>query len=749
MKKLISLTLMLVFLLCATPAAYATEVTEPIEGSTPSVKTLDELQAAIEAADDGDQIQILDSIVFDSGEYCVGASDKTVELLYDNYSGGRELFVINAAVTRITLQNLSIVGNGLDCDSVLETSLMSQEVLLSNVTIQGLSCLYPICNTGVMEIKNCSFIDNNGSYGGHIRNQRGTLTVSGSTFVGGKTGGCGGAIYNFATLIVSDSVFENNYANFGGAIYSVGNSEITNSRIINNAAEYYSGGVLNSGLTSYYMVITDCEIYGNTAGVWADDISNHTKITIQYTKDISDIYTTTDRVPNGWQSDSSENRKGITDIEEYDIPIISTQAAGESLHLRFVFEDEIKEDNADDTPPTPHEDVPPEPSEPEATEPSEPEVTEPTEPSEPEITEPTTPSEPDIPDPTLPSEPETTEPTPGKNNPAETDPEETSPEVPTETTPDESEPLEESTPSPETPDDVCPPEEPDETGSTQPSAPEDSTVPAEDPTLPGSGENPSDDPNEPDDTETTVPSTGGAEDTTPLEPEYSEDIYPTIPESSEVPAAPSIGDDAESAEPEDTEDTPPVIRDDIERAPSIPDSTEPHIPPSDSQEETTVTEPYNDPSMPTEETEQDTPQETVPVTEPAPSNTEDIEQNAPPEETGCSDTPTEPDTHEPSNPVGEVPSNPPSKNIEEGAASKDDASTSSQTEDGRNQGYVEHTQDENGNTGYGEPVANASLIAEEVILKVNRIVSFILIISLIELGVLLVLFIHWLKRVRK
>lgn len=282
--------------------------------------------------------------------------------------------------------------------------------------------------------------------------------------------------------------------------------------------------------------------------------------------------------------------------------------------------------------------------------------------------------------------------------------------------------------------------------------------------MPGSGKNPSDDPNEPDDTETTVPSTGGAEDTTPLEPEYSEDIHPTIPESSEVPTVPSVGGDAESAEPEGTEDTPPVIQDDIERAPSIPDSTEPHIPPSDSQEETTVTELDNEPLMPTEETEQDTPQETVPVTEPAPSNTENIEQNATPEETGCSDAPTEPDTHEPSNPVGKVPSNPPSKNIEEGAVSKDDASTSSQTEDGGNQGYVEHTQDENGNTGYGEPIANASLIPEEVILdtatesesgsesivlnptaseynddsnwkKVNRIASSILIISLIELSV--------------
>ena len=445
MRKLISLTLMLVVLLCAAPAAYATEVTEPIEGSTPSVKTLDELQAAIEAADDGDQIQILDSIVFDSGEYCIGASDKTVELLYDKYSGGRDLFVVNTAATRITLQNISIIGNGLDCDSVLETSLMSQEVLLSNVTIQGLSCLYPICNTGVMEIKNCSFIDNNGRYGGHIRNERGTLTVSGSTFVGGKTEGSGGAIYSLATLTVSDSVFENNYANFGGAICSLGNSEIRNSRIINNTARYYSGGVLNSGLTSYSMVITDCEIYGNTANDYADDISNYTKITIQYTKDIPDIYTTTDRIPHGWQSDSPENRKGITDIVGYDIPIISTQAVGESVHLRFAFEDEIKEDNADDTTPTTPEDTPPEPSEPENTEPttpSEPDVTEPTTPGEAEITEPTTPSEPSTSDPTSPSEPETTEP----DSPNE--PDNSDPVLPTE--PEATDPTQEETDHTET-----------------------------------------------------------------------------------------------------------------------------------------------------------------------------------------------------------------------------------------------------------------------------------------------------------
>lgn len=70
MKKLISLALMLVVLLCAKPTVYAMEGTEPIEENTLSVKTLGELQSAIASAEDGDEIQVLKSIVFESGEYC-------------------------------------------------------------------------------------------------------------------------------------------------------------------------------------------------------------------------------------------------------------------------------------------------------------------------------------------------------------------------------------------------------------------------------------------------------------------------------------------------------------------------------------------------------------------------------------------------------------------------------------------------------------------------------------------------------
>lgn len=106
---------------------------------------------------------------------------------------------------------------------------------------------------------------------GHIHNEKGALTISGSTFTGGSGIGDGGAVRNWGTLKISDSVFENNYAHHGGAIYSLGNCEIKNSRIINNTARNIGGGISNNGIITNSMVVTDCEIYENTAGEWADD----------------------------------------------------------------------------------------------------------------------------------------------------------------------------------------------------------------------------------------------------------------------------------------------------------------------------------------------------------------------------------------------------------------------------------------------------------------------------------------------
>lgn len=82
-------------------------------------------------------------------------------------------------------------------------------------------------------------------FGGAIFNQFATDNnyVNDATFDGNKASKYGGAIYNSGLLNVKNSNFTNNTANAGGAIFNGGNMDITNSRFSNNTASKL-GGVL-------------------------------------------------------------------------------------------------------------------------------------------------------------------------------------------------------------------------------------------------------------------------------------------------------------------------------------------------------------------------------------------------------------------------------------------------------------------------------------------------------------------------
>ena len=86
-------------------------------------------------------------------------------------------------------------------------------------------------------------LTNPGEYGGGIDN-KGTLTVTGSTFSGNYVGnGPGGGIYNWGTLTVMDSTFSGNSATSGGGINN--NSTLTlivmGSTFFGNSATYGGG----------------------------------------------------------------------------------------------------------------------------------------------------------------------------------------------------------------------------------------------------------------------------------------------------------------------------------------------------------------------------------------------------------------------------------------------------------------------------------------------------------------------------
>jgi hypothetical protein len=108
---------------------------------------------------------------------------------------------------------------------------------------------------------------NAGGTGGGIEN-RGTLTVTNSTFSGNSTGFCllcgpsgyGGGIENRGTLTVTNSTFSGNSAGGGGGIDSSGTLTVTNGTFSGNSA--FDGGGIGSGGT---LTVTNSTFSGNFA----------------------------------------------------------------------------------------------------------------------------------------------------------------------------------------------------------------------------------------------------------------------------------------------------------------------------------------------------------------------------------------------------------------------------------------------------------------------------------------------------
>ncbi|AEG18344.1 beta strand repeat-containing protein [Methanobacterium paludis] len=101
-----------------------------------------------------------------------------------------------------------------------------------------------ICNSGIANITNSNFTDNNvTNAGGAICNDQGTLNVNNSTFTNNTAQEKGGVLYNYlsgnsnSTITVTNSTFTGNTAPNGGIFHnSGGNATISFSGIINNGS---------------------------------------------------------------------------------------------------------------------------------------------------------------------------------------------------------------------------------------------------------------------------------------------------------------------------------------------------------------------------------------------------------------------------------------------------------------------------------------------------------------------------------
>ncbi len=147
------------------------------------------------------------------------------------------------------------------------------------ITLSGLTFRHGRCNgscdgpldggggiinqAGNLTLDASTVSSNYATYGGGIYNQSGTLTVSNSTFAGNSATTIGGGIYNQSgTLTVSNSTFANNSATSGGGIESYGALLVTSSTFSDNSATGDGGGAI---LHADTLIVTNSTFSDNSA----------------------------------------------------------------------------------------------------------------------------------------------------------------------------------------------------------------------------------------------------------------------------------------------------------------------------------------------------------------------------------------------------------------------------------------------------------------------------------------------------
>ena len=238
MKKMLSLLLVFILVLSTVTSAFAADDIEggeqPQESeiqTTVTVGTLDELQAAIAAAEDGDTIAISAEITLDGVAL---ETDKNIAIIRaDTYESGSFFRLKNSAeLSGFTMENYKSSATVV-CDSAAEIKHCS---FVGDVEItESFIKAYMLFSKADVVISDCSF---SGALYSAIRsNQNAQLSITNSTFSNNSSYAQGGAIHSSGTLILDNCTFTGNKAVSGGGVYCSGNLTITDCQFSGNQIE--------------------------------------------------------------------------------------------------------------------------------------------------------------------------------------------------------------------------------------------------------------------------------------------------------------------------------------------------------------------------------------------------------------------------------------------------------------------------------------------------------------------------------
>lgn len=289
MKRILSMTISLALVLSLATTAFATEGGEQPQ----EVSTLEELQAAVTAAEDGYTIAVSAEITLDGVAL---ETDKDITLVRaDTYESGAFLrlqhgakisgfsFKDNSASTiildssletAIEIKNCHFKGDSENTQSFIYAcgSYYCNQFLIENCTFDGAanSAIRSMANLN-LTVSNCVFTNNSSYMQGGSISSSGTLILDNCSFIGSKAVS-GGGVFCSGNLTIADCKFSDNWIEsekFGTNILSMGTISITDNP--QDGAGYYeesTGEKVSLPLADYsntakliYLTDADAAVY--------------------------------------------------------------------------------------------------------------------------------------------------------------------------------------------------------------------------------------------------------------------------------------------------------------------------------------------------------------------------------------------------------------------------------------------------------------------------------------------------------
>lgn len=247
MKRILSMTIALALVLSLATTAFATEGGEQPQEETPVVvSTLEELQAAVTAAEGGGTIAVSAEIMLDGVAL---ETDKDITLVRaDTYESGSFFRLKNGAlISGFTIENYKS-STTVVCESSaeIEDCCFIGDSDNSETFIK----LYALSTSNVVCISDSSF--SGAAYSAIYSKNNVQLTITDCTFSDNRSYTQGGAIRSEGTLILDGCTINDNHAVSGGGIYCSGELTITDCQFSGNQIqnEKFGTDILSFGTLS-------------------------------------------------------------------------------------------------------------------------------------------------------------------------------------------------------------------------------------------------------------------------------------------------------------------------------------------------------------------------------------------------------------------------------------------------------------------------------------------------------------------